>query len=449
MAKAFNTSATVDLPQFREITDPKALADKLQAFMRPHIRIDSCKIDRIRFRPGGSCRFLIKAKVCYNGQKSCKDQIFFGWLFDSRKHQERFLSLLSENLTPLEHFPPAIIIPEWRFIVLAYPNDPALPGLPFLSNNERVLDYAKKSPETVGLPTKPVEARSEMIKYIPFKRGCFLMHFDTNLPGSNKSTSVFNVFAKAYGAGKVKKVFTIMQNVWESDARKNGNLILPHPFSYDSENGVIWQEALSGQPLSKVASDIDNLPELAKEIGFRLAALHGSSIDMPVKMNLDFQLNKITEYAAAIAKTQPQFSENCDNLVNRLLDYAQKLNSNRLTPVHASFKFSHIFLTNKGVAFIDFDGANMGDPGEDLGRFVAYVRQMVIDKKFDERVAEETITNFCEAYNQAAITPVNQAHIDWFTASHLLVSHIYKSVKRLNIKRIERQLQIANQLCPV
>ncbi len=72
--------------------------------------------------------------------------------------------------------------------------------------------------------------------------------------------------------------------------------------------------------------------------------------------------------------------------------------------IHASFKFAHILATDRGVAFIDLDGANFGDP-------------------------------------------FSQDRINWFTANHLIASQLFKSVKRTNAEPLSQLLYTAERLC--
>jgi len=125
-----------------------------------------------------------------------------------------------------------------------------------------------------------------------------------------------------------------------------------------------------------------------------------------------------------------------------------QLESGFESTVHASFKFSHIFESEKGIAFIDFDGANIGDPGYDVGRFLSRFYRMKAFHKISPRLAKQSIRNFREAYNQLANKPMSQKRINWFTASHLVSSDIYKLVKRADPVNLSKLLHLADQLCP-
>ena len=151
----------------------------------------------------------------------------------------------------------------------------------------------------------------------------------------------------------------------------------------------------------------------------------------------------------AVKDTFPQYAETCAAYGERLFAAQAGLRPVKLVPVHGSFKFSHIFYDGKEVAFIDFDGANLGDPCYDLGRFIAYVCKLQADFKIAMETAQRTVENFCAAYDQSAQQTVPQERINWFAGSHILTSQVYKAVKSLEANLIARLLHAADTLCPV
>jgi aminoglycoside phosphotransferase (APT) family kinase protein len=165
-------------------------------------------------------------------------------------------------------------------------------------------------------------------------------------------------------------------------------------------------------------------------------------------MTFNFEIEEEQEAVSAINEAFPDYAKACRAIGQKISAAAAQLGPGPVTPIHASFKFSHIFATAKGIAFIDFDGANLGDPGYDLGRFIAHVYRMAAGEKIAPELAEQTVINFCASYNRAALSTVPQKRIDWFAACHLMRSEVYKSVKRMNPRLMSKLLEIADRLCP-
>ncbi|MDZ7359706.1 MAG: aminoglycoside phosphotransferase family protein [candidate division KSB1 bacterium] len=442
-----------EYPQLREITDTEKLARKLEEHLGPDsgLHVENCKIAQLHYRPGGGCKISVKAYLGRNGQY-VGEQIYMGMIAAGER---RSVETIQERATPRrlaqpQFGPPLIFIPEWALFLWAYPNDPNLPGLALMESPEKILERVKAAPDKFGLsaartPLHQATITAAMTKYIPGQRCGYVYHLAFN--GAN-GNGEYSVYGKAYRDGSGEAAYEIMRQIWESEASQKGDLLLPQPYSFDAENSILWQEAISGEPLAKIATAVENLPAMAQEIGARLAALHAMRLPLKEEMTLAFQIDDLRRSVDMISRTFPEYAARCEKLGQMLLSAAAGLPALPSTPVHGSFKFSHIFATTKGLVFIDFDGANLGDPAYDVGRFIAHVHKMKADFHIDPEDAEKTIASFCESYNRAAVSPLAPERINWFSASHLLASQIYKAVKRINPGAMNKLLKMAERLCP-
>jgi aminoglycoside phosphotransferase (APT) family kinase protein len=150
----------------------------------------------------------------------------------------------------------------------------------------------------------------------------------------------------------------------------------------------------------------------------------------------------------AIHSAFPEHAERCSALHARLLDALPSLGPEARAPVHGSFKFSHIFLCDGKVAFIDFDGATLGDPTYDLGRFIAHLQEMKATHKLPADVTDQIAERFVDAYRGEAGDAISQRRIGWYASGHVLASQIYKAVKRYDPTPIEKLLHLAEACCP-
>ncbi len=441
-----------EYPQLREITDAEKLARKLEEHLGPDsgLRVESCKIAQLHYRPGGGCKISLKAYLGRDGEY-LGEQIYMGMIAagDRRSLEAIHERTAQRQLVPPHFGPPLIFIPEWELFLWAYPNDPNLPGLAVMVSPEKVFDLMKAAPDKFGLaaraPLHGATIAAAMTKYIPGQRCGYVYRLAF---GGANGNGEYSVYGKAYRDGNGKEAYEIMRQIWESEACQKGDLLLPQPYSFDAENGILWQEAISGEPLAKIAASAENLPAMAQEIGARLAALHAMRLPLKEQMTLAFQIDDVRRSVGMISRTFPEYAERSEKLGQMLLSAAARLQPLPSAPVHGSFKLSHIFDTAKGLMFIDFDGANRGDPAYDVGRFIAHVHKMKADFNIDPDDAEKTIVSFCESYNRAAVSPLAQERIDWFAASHLLASQVYKAVKRIDPGAMNKLLKMAEYLCP-
>ncbi len=384
----------------------------------------------------------LRLRIASTGGRQ-EEILYFGWLPRVWEERHQVLARFDPKaMVPPLWGPPQIIIPEWELILWAFPNDPDLPGLPFLADNAAVSEHICASPQRFGFAAAPRQVRGKMVKYAPHKRAIFRFRMLRE-----ESPAEINIFAKAYAGKRADAAFQIMQHLWKSPQRQSGEFIMPRPLCLDRKLRILWQGELAGEPLSKTFSRISNWPEIAAEIGWRLAALHSVSAEFPVELELSQQCRKIEKYAKNMRRAFPQFRQITGELVERLRKKARELDPEQIVTVHGSFKFGHIFLHDDGIGFIDFDGVCKGHPGEDLGRFAAYIHQMVLEEKLTRDTAEQIINNFADSYNHHAARPLQRAHFLWYTASHLLVSHLHKSVKRSAPVPSEQLFSLAMALC--
>jgi len=446
MAKLDHIPANFEFPQLREIADTEKLAQTLQrhlgaSFVSGEMCVASCAIDQLSYTPKSGCWILLAADIHRRDRGEIGRQIFYGKLFRrSRRAQKAFERQQSKIWTPPQFGPAVLHISEWAMMLWAYPNDPNLPGLAQMADAEKILAQAQAAPEKFGLRHSPVAITAEQTKYVPGQRCGYVYHF-TLADGATRA-----VYGKAYRNGEGEKAHALMKKIWQSEACQRGRFVLPEAYGYDPNLQVLWQEAISGQPFAKIAESIPNLPEVAEEIGARLAAFHGVELPLPLEMTFEFQIKEVRRTMAAIARTFSDHAARSKLVGEKLLAAAEKFGPGPITPVHASFKFSHIFAAKKGVTFIDFDGACLGDPGYDVGRFIAHLYKMKANWKIDPEVADQTMANFCAAYNRAAASPLPPERSNWFAASHLLASQVYKSVKRMDASLIGKLLKIADHL---
>lgn len=449
MSKRKHIPENCEFPQLFEIVEPPKLAAKLQehlAAASAGLEVESCKIDELNYKPGGGCRLAFTASIHNLRDGEHYRQAYFGRLLQAHDQQRLAGFLEQKNLTPPRFGPAMIHMPEWELLLWAYPNDPRLPGLAVLADTEKVLALAQAEPEKFGMKEPPLALRAEQTKYVSGKRAGYLFYAQPQTATSNDSAFAF--YGKAYSNGRGEAVYALMQTIWQSAGCRRGDFLLPQPYSYDAESEIVWQEAFTGRPFAKIAGAIADLPEAAQEIGRRLAGFHNCELTLPEEMTFAFQVEDVRRNLEAIAEAFPDYGEDCEVLGQKLMAAAERIGPGPIAPLHASFKFSHIFATDRGLGFIDFDGANLGDPGFDVGRFIAHLYKMKADWHLEPEVADATIASFTAAYNRAANTPLSQERIDWFAASHLIGSQIYKAVKHMDDVSVSKLWEIAEQLCP-
>ncbi len=448
MAKQIQIPEDCGFPQLFEMSDKHRLAAALQENLGETLqahgqRIHSCNIKRMYYKPHRRCRLNMIAKIRNQRGEKLGEQIYYGRILPPGKGRRLFQRLQRKNFLTPAFGAPLGFVPQWEMIVWAYPNDPNMRSMKTLVQPSKVLARAQAQPLLFGIRNgyRPATITTRLAKYVPGKRCAYF--FDLGLTElGNTATRVHTIFGKTYKANDGEAAYAIMNRIWQTPACQGRGFRMPQPYGYDANLKMLWQEAIAGHALAKIANGIA-LPEVLRETGRGLAAFHDSGLRLPELYTLDFQLEKIRRAVEAVQHTAPQHAEACVTLQQKLFASASSLPAVPLTPVHGSFKFSHIFYDGREVTFIDFDGAHQGDPCYDLGRLIAYLGKEQAAGEIDEAVAQRARANFCAAYREATPRAVPQARVNWFASSHMLTSQIYKAVKSLDVSLLERLLALA------
>lgn len=437
-----------DFPEFEGILDTKNLALQLRSAFRhagENLEVRRCKLRRIHYRPDRSCRLLLECELASaTGQKA--RQLYFGRLW--RREGPRFPWTPHEKrLTQPPLGPARLVLPKLRLLLQAYPNDPDLPGLAALADSSSMLRWLQAKPGRCGLPedARLVSSQADLFKYVPGQRCGFLYELDWQDGGGRRRKH--RVYAKAYRPAHAAVVVETLRQVESSRACESGVLRVPRVHAFDDSLGIVWQEFVPGTKLSKDET-AQGLRRMAAAAGRSLAAFHTSSLRLGRGKDMTAQLKELRKARVALTRAYPEHSEVCSQITQKLLTLARTLPSMPVTPVHGSFKSSHMFEVDEGLVLIDFDGAGLGDPLYDVGRFLARVVAGGSHTAAEEETIRTTLLTFQKSYEQGVPWGWPEERVRWSTCAHLIGSQVYKSVKRANVERVAATLRIAEAWLP-
>jgi len=443
--RALDLPDACEIPQLAAIVEPgrlaRALGDALAEADPGAPALLRCAVTKVHYRPGKDCRLVISAR--FRSGRRGEEQLYFGRLLAaaSRGREDRRATADTPRFGP-----PSLHLAQWDLRLWAYPNDPDLPGLPLLADSERVRERFASAPEVFGLEHAPRSLRARRAKYVPGKRCGYA--YDVSGWSARARAGVRRIYGKCYAGSAALTAHEATWKVWHSDAARDGRVRLPRPFACDEAAGIAWQEGLAGRPILKDRGQAARLPGIAAEIGARLAALHGAELSLPHEMDHASQLAMLRASLASARATLAPAARTACELGEHLLALGAYFNELPAVTLHGSFRLSHIMETPDGVAFIDLDGANAGDPGVDLGRFLAHLRRLEAQGSIPTAVADATASEFQRGYRAAAHVRVSDERIGWATAAHLVSGGLDKALKRMDAHLLAALTRVAARCCP-
>lgn len=435
-------------PQLAVVFDAARFAACLQAspdFAAAGVEVRGVKLKRVYYKPGRSCRLTFEAKLRGpDGRKA--EQFFFGKIHAAGKGESALRRAAQAELTAPELGPAVTLVRELDMVLWAYPNDPNLPGLATLANPQAVTALVENNPTAFGLPVagRVADLRLGVGKYVPGQRCGYRYRVRWSGPDGDTERSFYG---KAYQEGLGRPAYEVLAQLARTPAVQSGRLRIPMPYGYDAGREIVWQEMLPGRSFSKDAGGLD-LVALAAPVAASLGAFHASKLDLGPGLGLDAELAELASSAAKIVKADPNLGPRVEALRARLVAAVPGLPPVPEAPVHGSFKISHVFDAGGTVAFIDFDGAGLGDPTYDVGRFFAHLAVAGLASKTDAEAVHAAMRTFQTAYAEAVPWGWPDARVRWYTSALLLSSQAYKCVKRLSPERLSAILTAAEEWFP-
>ena len=421
-----------EIPQLGSIVEPgrltRALGDALAQADPGAPALLRSSVLKVHYRPGRECRLVISAH--FRSGRRTTEQLYFGKLqVGTPARHENGSAARVVSASP-SIGPASLHLADWDLRLWAYPNDPELPGLPLLTDPERVRERFATEPETFGFERAPRSVRARRAKYVPGRRCGYA--YDVRGWSERGRAGARRVYGKCYAGTAAAVAHDAAWRVWHSAPARDGRLRVPRPFACDAADGITWQEGLAGRPILKERAHATHLPDIAAEIGARLAALHGAVLPLPRDMDHASQLAMLGGSLAGARASQVPAARAACELGARLLAHGSRFPELPAVTLHGSFRLSHVLETPEGIAFIDLDGATAGDPGVDLGRFLAHLRRLEAQGSIAAAIAEATAREFRRGYDAAAPVRVSDERIGWATAVHLISGGLDKAVKRMD-----------------
>jgi aminoglycoside phosphotransferase (APT) family kinase protein len=407
--------------QVEQALRPRTMGPLLEqaiAAPRAQAAATECRILDVKYEPGDYCTVLYQL-----GERMVIGTISWGATDEDLPSAQHMIASLGMQIYLFEH-------------------DPALPGLE-VARDPLALTHALNDalPECQSGAARVLCCRTTILRYRPGRR-CTL-RIDAwlrDIASGVRSQRTF--FGKLYHThAKAAPAYRELQLLAESAPARAGRVILARPAAFLPELLMILQEPVGGTPLDLLIGYVtgaaaDGDPRGAAGIaqaGAALAAVHTAGLTAGRERVIATEVKRFGKRAARIAAVDPALGAQLGELATALAVGLAQLPGwgAEISVIHGDCKPNQFLIGPAGVAILDFDHCGMADPANDVGTFLATLRQLGIRHRLKQRGAATAVLRvrwllaqeqqFLDAYCAAsARAPEFRLRAAWYEAAALL-----------------------------
>lgn len=401
------------MKQFERLTDGgqmrEVLQEQLPAFRESGLLIRGCEILHTRYRAYTSAAQKHKSwlGVCYRltleapGGEARGEQLLYARACLSGRSQLEYQQARLAPLAPPQFGEALAHLPELDMTVWAFPNDPQLPHLPQMMDEQRLkrhLPYASL-PAGFQTPQDIAAIESSIVHYYPEER-C-----TTRYRVQGRQSQTLTLYAKTYKNGGGRTIYERARHLWEQSKAQPGGFKIAEPVAYDETLHTFWQKHQPGQPLLQILAGRDDR-ELLQAVAEGLALFHQSTLTSPARQTVETHLQDIREKYAKLIHALPQFEAPLLSLIHDLETSAPGLPPVAESLIHGDFHIRQLLAHQGHISVFDFDEFAMGDPAQDVANFIADLYFEGLEPEWVEGAA----ATFYRAYQARQSIPPDRFH---------------------------------------
>jgi thiamine kinase-like enzyme len=340
------------------------------------------------------------------------------------------------------------LIPALGMQVYPFPMDPWLPGLGRAMDTQVVTRALVQAlPELSSGEARILRLQITLQRYRPGKR--LTLRLDLSLRDARTGElSTRRLYGKVYHKPeKAKSVYEEMQQLSNSAAARQGAIVLARAAAHLPDLSMVLQEPVGGVPLEDLFGRLEgaattgdgrarsSMPRAAAA----LAALHTSGISSDRWRTIEDELARFRKRSARVEKLDAGLGRRMGELAAALpawLDHLPEWGA-EISLIHGDCKPSQFLIGSEHVALLDFDHCGMADPANDVGTFLATLRQMAVRQALKSRqpapaaargawllsLEKEFLAEYCLARASRRASPhaeVFRLRATWYEAVGLL-----------------------------
>ena len=391
----------MEMPNLTKFADPSVmkalLTERLPLLCPDSGTITSCHVQHVRYSPkkqpeNESLVACYHLGVIDKDSLSKRTLVLYCKAFRNGRSQEEIDSLAqhiagTEALHAMPHH-----FRDLDLLVWVFPEDPAIPHLPEVSDPERVMAHLPYSSLPNGLDGAG-DIRSvnvEVVNYRPELRCTTL--YDLSWGAADQAQSL-TIFGKTFRNGEGRDVYARSEYLWNRFSGVDEEVLFSQPLGYRSEVQTLWQLGVEGTSLYRVIGE-DNCDAYLKTVAKGLVMVQNSDLAGLPKWTLAEHLAEADKKIEKLRRAVPSLREELNFLAQLVHRDAPNLSDIPLRPIYWDFHVNQLLAQDGKVAFFDFDELVIGDPLQDIANFIVDLQFRDVSPILARRMAKSLYDSY-------------------------------------------------------
>lgn len=394
----------------REVLDQEGL---------PHLwYLERCEIVRINYKPHDSLRVSYRLLVRDATSGTIRSHLVTSRFYPRGRSAGAYRKASRQPLVAVEIGRPVSWVPALDAVLWGFPNDGKLANLHHLLDKRWMRDHGLARVDGLA---EGGHLRIEPMQYVPNHSYTVRVHGLGN--GGRRRT----LYGKAYPNELGAATFDVMQQLWTSEQRRSGQLLLAEPLGFLAQDRVLWQAALPGQILACAGQSEQHFVAHLRIAAQALANFHTTAISgTPLRTRQDW-LSRAEGAVQMLARVDAPVTRECAAVVERLREASDRIHDEPVATLHGDFHLLNMIRVGNQVGLIDLDEVRRGSPSQDLGSFAARLLKNALHDGHSTDHAFRLITVFLDEYWHHASWAPDRKAVDWYTAAYLIAYGVGRS----------------------
>lgn len=405
------------LRQLPEITSASVMHGLFAVYLESGWKLRRLRVRDVRYRPGESCLLTYRLQ-CKGQNKLAVDLVLHARAFPQGEVPDVFRTRppLATPVGRLPSYLPQASLALWRF-----PEDPGLLGASTLWNRG-----ASLFDEEQRLDARPWTRRRPRIdtsveRYVPSER-CVLRYDVGSDPSRSFRGKVYDQRTDA------SSTYRNACHLWDWARVHALELHMPRPLGCNRRLNAIWFQPEDGVPLLREIGNID-LPRTMRQVAAALASLHRSALRPARRLRVRDEAARVMRARETLLRFYPKLEREINRLLQPLIA-SQPEETGDTRPLHGDFHCNQVQLVGDRVSFRDIDPFALGDPLQDVARFLARFRTYAREE-IDEETTIQAQNAFVSTYEILVPWRLERKRLAWWLAAALVNHQLFKGVRRL------------------